>query len=107
MAFDFDATKIEGFDWDKGNRDKNLKKHNVANEEGEEVFFNNPFVSEDIRHSEQEQRFKALGKTNRGRLLFVSFTFRKVDQKIKIRIISCRDMNRKEEVNYEKIQKNT
>ena len=103
----FDLSKIEGFEWDKGNIDKNLKKHNVINEEGEEVFSNNPFVSEDTRHSRQEQRFQAFGRTNQGRVLFVSFTIRKVDQKFKIRIISCRDMNRKEEVKYEEIQKNT
>lgn len=96
----FDVSKIEGFDWDKGNLDKNLKKHVVANEEGEEVFYNEPFVSKDIKHSQKEQRFEALGKTNQGRLLFVSFAIRNVDQKLKIRIISCRDMNKKEEVKY-------
>ena len=107
MGNDFDISKIEGFDWDKGNIDKNLKKHNVTNEEGEEVFSNNPFVLKDERRSEQEQRLKALGRTNKGRLLFISFTIRKVAQNIKIRIISCRDMNRKEEVRYEEVQKNT
>lgn len=107
MGLGFDFLKIEGFEWDKGNRDKNLKKHNVTNEEGEEVFSNNPFVSEDIQHSKQEQRFQALGRTHQRRLLFISFTFSKVDQKLKIRIISCRDMNRKEEVKYEEIQKHT
>lgn len=96
----FDVSKIEGFDWDKGNIDKNLKKHAVTNEEGEEVFSNEPFISKDIKHSQKEQRLEALGKTNQGRLLFVSFTVRNVDQKLKIRIISCRDMNKKEEVKY-------
>lgn len=105
MTFDF--SKIEGFEWDKGNIDKNLKKHNVTNEEGEEVFSNNPFVLEDIQHSKQEQRFQAFGSTHQGRLLFVSFTIREVDQKLMIRIISSRDMNRKEEVKYGEIQKNT
>lgn len=107
MGNGFDISKIEGFDWDKGNIDKNLKKHNVTNEEGEEVFSNNPFVSKDERHSKKEQRFKALGRTNIGRLLFISFTIRKAAEKLKIRIISCRDMNKKEEVKYEEIQKNT
>lgn len=99
---DFDFSRIEGFDWDKGNIDKNLKKK-VTNEEGEEVFYNNPFVFEDEEHSQKEQRFEALGRTNQGRLLFVSFTIRNVEQKLKIRIISSRDMNKKEEVKYEEI----
>lgn len=103
----FDLSKIEGFDWDKGNIDKNLKKHNVTDQESEEVFSNNPFVSEDIQHSKQEERLQVLGITHQGRLLFVSFTVREVDQKLKIRIISARDMNRKEEVKYAEIQKNT
>ncbi|OGF98667.1 hypothetical protein A2153_04205 [Candidatus Gottesmanbacteria bacterium RBG_16_38_7b] len=107
MSLNFDLSRIVGFDWDNGNIDKNLKKHKVTNEESEGVFFNNPYVSEDIRHSEKEQRLQALGKTNQGRLLFISFTIRKLDQKLKIRVISCRDMNRKEEVKYEKIQRNT
>ena len=107
MALDFDTSEIEGFDWDKGNIDKNLNKHNVTNEDSEEVFYNNPFISEDISHSKQEQRFQALGETNKGRFLFISFTVRRVNQKLKIRIISARDMNRKEEVKYEAVKKNT
>lgn len=107
MDLGFDLTKIEGFDWDTGNLDKNLKKHHVTNQEGEEVFANNPLISEDLRHSEKEQRFYATGRTNQGRLLFVSFTVRKIEQKPKIRIISVRDINKKEEVKYENIQKNT
>lgn len=107
MGLDVVLSKIEGFDWDKGNIDKNLKKHNVSNKEGEEVFANSPFISEDIRHSEQERRYQALGRTDQGRLLFISFTIREISQKLKIRIISARNMNKKEEVEYEKIQKNT
>lgn len=103
MTLGFDLSKIEGFDWDKGNIDKNLKKHNVVNEESEEVFSNIPFVSEDIKHSKLEKRFQALGKTNKERLLFISFTVRKIDQKLKIRVISARDMSKKEEVKYEEI----
>ncbi len=86
------------FEWDKGNIDKNFKKHGVANQEAEEVFSNEPLVvSEDSKHSLKEVRFKALGKTNKGRQLFVSFMIRND----KVRIISIRDMNKKEEVVYE------
>lgn len=88
------------FDWDQGNIDKNLKKHNVTNQEAEEVFGNEPLIlSEDIKHSTKtEYRYQALGKTNKKRLMFLSFTLRKN----KIRLISVRDMNKKEKMFYDK-----
>ena len=93
------------FEWDKGNIIKNCEKHDVTNQEAEELFSNEPFIiAEDIEHSnEQEKRFQALGKTKLGRLLFVSFTIR-VE---KVGVISVRDMSRKEEVTYESIEKNS
>lgn len=93
---------IRDFDWDKGNAEKNWFKHRITIQEAEEIFYNAPFVSEDNGHSEREERFQALGKTNIGRLLFVSFTIRKINAEFKIRIISARDTNKKEEVEYEK-----
>lgn len=99
----FGLAKIQGFDWDKGNIDKNIKKHNVTDKESEEVFTNQPLVSKDEKHSENKERFQALGVTNRGRLLFVSFTIRKIDNKLKIRVISARDTNKKERAKYEKV----
>ena len=88
------------FEWDKGNFDKNLKRHKVTFREAEEVFDNKPFLaSEDIKHSQEERRFQALGQTNQERRLFISFTVRKN----KIRIISARNMSKKEEVKYEKV----
>lgn len=88
------------FDWDQGNIDKNVVKHGVSNKEAEAVFINKPLlVSEDIKHSAKEKRFQALGRTDEGRLLFVSFTMRGQ----KLRIISVRDMNGKEEDIYEKV----
>ena len=90
--------KITVFEWDEGNRDKN-KKHKVEWHESEEVFFNQPLlIALNPRHSQQEVRFQALGKTNFGRLLFISFTVRRH----KVRIISARDQSRKERSIYEK-----
>ncbi len=87
------------FDWDKGNIDKNLKKHNVSFKEAEEPFENEPFlISEDLKHSAKELRFQALGKTDSERLLFLSFTVRNN----KVRVISARDMSRREKKIYEK-----
>ena len=93
------------FDWDKGNSTKNLMKHNVTIQELEEVFSNEPFIiAEDTEHStSKEKRFEALGRTKANRKLFVSFTIRKD----KVRVISIRDMSRREEVTYESIEKNS
>jgi len=88
------------FDWDEGNSDKNWKKHRVSKTECEEVFFNQPFVTQkDTAHSQKEERFYILGKTNSKRELFLSFTLRKE----KIRVISARDMSKKERSIYAKI----
>lgn len=92
--------QFTGFDWDQGNKDKNWLKHKVANNECEEIFFNQPLIIlPNIKHSQKERRFYALGKTNNKRFLFISFTARMH----LIRIISARDMNKKERQNYEKI----
>lgn len=88
-----DFQSAQGFDWDEGNQDKNWLKHGVSNGECEELFFNLPLIiADDTKHSELESRYYALGQTNAGRLLFLSFTIR-AD---KVRVISARDMSRKE-----------
>lgn len=87
----------EGFDWDEGNATKNWIKHQVTAAECEQVFFNKPLlINNDGKHSSTEQRFYALGLTDKGRHLFVVFTKRK---KL-VRIISARDMNHKERKGY-------
>ena len=94
-----DRTKVTGFDWDKGNARKN-EKHGVSMAESEQVFFNIPLlVVEDSKHSDQERRLHALGKTDDSRLLHLTFTIRHGEN---IRIISARDMHRKERTVYEK-----
>ena len=93
-------TGITGFDWDEGNTRKN-EKHNVSMAETEQVFFNAPLlVLEDSKHSNQEPRFHALGKSDEKRLLHITFTLRQAGEKI--RIISARDMHKKERGIYEK-----
>ena len=98
-------TRIEGFDWDSWNISKNKEKHNVDFSECEETFLNSPIVvGEDEKHSISEERHYMLGKTDSGRLLFIVFTIRKD----KIRVISARDMSKKERgVYYEQTEKNT
>lgn len=81
------------FEWDVGNIDKNLIRHRVRNEECEEAFFDpNKRVLRDALHSEKEKRHILLGKTKKRRVLFIVFTTRKN----KVRIISARDLNKKE-----------
>ncbi|PCJ88353.1 MAG: hypothetical protein COA54_03565 [Thiotrichaceae bacterium] len=93
-------TDITGFDWDEGNARKN-EKHNVSMAEAEQVFFNAPLlVLEDSKHSNQEPRFHALGKSDENRQLHITFTLRQAGEKI--RIISARGMHKKERVIYEK-----
>ena len=86
------------FEWDQGNKEKNLNKHKVTDEECEEVFFD-PMkkISRDTLHTNQEKRYLVLGKTKKDRLLFIVFTIRKN----KMRIISARDLNKKEKYLYE------
>jgi uncharacterized DUF497 family protein len=86
-----------GFDWDEWNSAKNWERHRVTPEEAEDVFFHDPLVvRSDSGHSSSEKRFRALGCTSRGRLLFVAYTVRR---KL-IRVISARDMNRREVEEY-------
>ena len=94
-----DFTKITAFDWDEGNARKN-DKHGVSMAEAEQVFFNEPLlVIDDIKRSQGEGRFHALGKTNEDRLLHITVTLRHAGESI--RVISARDMHRKERKIYE------
>ncbi|MDP3733228.1 MAG: BrnT family toxin [Candidatus Daviesbacteria bacterium] len=86
------------FNWDKGNIDKN-KKHDVEDKEAEEPFLDeNKVIFIDAFHLEKEKRFVLIGKTKNKRVLYMVFTKRNK----KIRIISARDINRKEVHLYEK-----
>ncbi len=95
-----DLGRIEGFDWDEGNSRKSVEKHDVSQAEAEQIFFNDPLlIVEDVGHGGRESRFHALGRTETGRLLHISFTLR--DDGRLIRVISARTMHRKERVRYE------
>ncbi len=89
--------KVAGFQWDKGNINKNLIRHKVENWECEQIFFNTPLLLlEDPGHSNTEKRWTAFGKTEANRLLVVIFTIRGE----LIRVISARDMDKKERIYY-------
>ena len=82
------------FDWDAGNVAKSFQKHGVTCTEAEEVFTERCFVplGEQYHPPCPELRFAVLGKTSRGKLLFLAFTLRNE----KIRVISVRPMNGRE-----------
>ena len=91
--------KITGFEWDSGNKGKNFTSHKVTDEECEEIFFDpNKKILKDILHSDKEERHILIGQTKKQRLIFLVFTIRKN----LIRVISARDLNRKEQKLYEK-----
>ncbi len=94
-----DWTRVSGFDWDAGNARKSSEKHDVSQAEAEEVFFNSRLlVVKDQRHSGQEERFHALGTTDADRHLHITFTLRNNGRLV--RVISARDMSRKEREVY-------
>ena len=79
-----DFEKVEGFDWDAGNARKSEESHGVSQTEVEQVFFNVPLVlTPDLKHSQTEPRFHALGQTNMGRLLHITYTLRFDGRKIR------------------------
>lgn len=95
-----DWRQIKGFDWDAGNERKSLEKHAASRFEAEQVFFNHPLlILVDKKHSQIEDRYHALGRTNDVRLLHITFTL--CSAKTLIRVISARDMHRKERIIYE------
>lgn len=92
---------IAGFEWDQGNARKSEEKHDVSQAEAEQLFFNDPLLVVLVeRHSGVEVRLHALGKSDGGRLLHVTFTLRQNDTLI--RVISVRGMSRKERTIYDK-----
>ena len=89
--------QCSGFQWDKGNSGKNWLRHRVNDSECEQVFFNKPLLfADDKKHSKSEKRWYVLGRTDVNRQLFIVFTRRGNE----IRVISARDMNKKERKTY-------
>ena len=90
-----DLAQIVGFEWDDGNARKSVDRHGVRQAEAEQMFFREPLlVADDSRHSLAEPRHHALGRTAEGRLLQATFTVR--GGGTLLRVISVRDMSRKE-----------
>jgi len=94
------VSRCTGFQWDEHSEVKVWKRRQAFVAECQEVFFNIPLVvQDDPKHSQGKPRFCCLGQTDAGRL-FVVFTIRGT----LIRLISARDMSRKEREVYRKYE---
>ena len=89
--------ELEGFDWDEGNVQKSQVKHHISIAEAEQLFFRTPEMLADEKHSRQEKRWLAFGRTDGGKLISCAFIIR---GKL-IRVISARPMSRGERKWYE------
>ena len=86
------------FNWDLHNINKSWNKHGVHYKECEQAFANEPqLIFEDIKHSQDENRYTLFGKTSSNRLLYITYTIR--DNQV--RIISARDQNKQERKSYD------
>ncbi len=95
-----DERLVSGFDWDEGNR-AHCQRHGVSVAEIEALLRGNPCVAPDLEHRRFEDRLIAVGRTERGRPLFVAFTMRERSGQLMIRPVSARYMHAKEIANYE------
>lgn len=93
--------KYTGFDWDKGNQQK-CQKHGLSLAEIEAFFTGDAlYIAPDVKHSQNEQRFLAIGLSENGKAMFVAFTLRVQQEGTMIRPISARYMHKKEWEKYE------
>lgn len=88
------------FDWDLGNKEK-CQKHGVSIAEIAEFFAGDARIAPDMKHSQGETRFIAVGRTAAGRPLFVAFTIREIAGEAHIRPVSARFMHASEVRKYE------
>ena len=91
---------VQGFDRDDGNRAK-CQKHGVSIAEIEALFMNARRIAPDPKHSDDEDRMIAVGRTSAGRPVFVAFTIRTKNRRL-IRPVTARYMHAKEVAAYEK-----
>jgi uncharacterized DUF497 family protein len=92
---------VNGFDWDRGNRSK-CEKHGLSPSDIENLFTRALAILPDAAHSQRERRFRAIGRTDSGRGVFIVFTLRHRGNEVLIRPISARYMHQREIEAYEK-----
>ena len=86
------------FEWDNQKAERNKIKHDISFDEAETVF-SDPLavIFDDEWHSTAEEREIIIGLSNVDRFLLVSFTERTGG----IRLISAREVSKKERQDYE------
>jgi uncharacterized protein len=95
------SIRVNGFDWDEANWEK-CQNHGLSQKEIEYFFQQKEvYVTPDLKHSDDEERYLAIGCTKKHRPMFVVFTLRDVNGEILIRPISARYMHEKEAKRYE------
>ena len=87
--------RIDGFQWDEVNAIKNVVRHDVYPDEIEEAFYNRYRL-----RKTRSDRYFLYGVTDSGRYLFVLFLIKKTNRRSLVRVISARDMTRKEKNYY-------
>ena len=92
--------RVSGFDWDEGNRAK-CQKHGLSIAQIEALFAHSPRIAPDPKHSADEDRLIAVGRTSTGRPVFVAFTIRVKNNRRFIRPVTARFMHAKEVAAYE------
>jgi uncharacterized protein len=93
--------QASGFDWDRGNQAK-CEQHGLSTAVVESLFTRPLAILPDETHSQHEKRFRAIGRTEKGRGVFIIFTLRRGGDELLIRPISARYMHKKEIEAYEK-----
>jgi len=94
------------FEWDAKKARINIEKHKISFEEACTVFHDMLLLTfPDEPHSETEDRFISIGMSERERILLVVYTEHdERDDRIIIRIVSCRKATLSERKIYEEHQ---
>lgn len=92
--------RVNGFDWDEGNRAK-CQKHGLSIAQVEALFSHRLRIAPDPKHSADEDRLIAVGRTSMGRPVFVAFTIRVKNNRRFIRPVTARFMHAKEIAAYD------
>jgi len=86
------------FEWDEVKAQDNARKHRVIFIEAVSVFSDPYLVTfSDDDHSNVEERYISIGRSERGRILLIVH----IDRDNAIRLISCRKVTAAERMTYE------
>ena len=92
------------FEWDEIKNYDNIIKHGVSFEEATSIFLNIIVEEPDLEHSENEERYIAVGISVYLRELLVVYCIREKNNNKIVRIISARKANANERRKYHERQ---